>query len=122
MSGSPTNRKGSVRLACSNVIPFDRLVVGPAGVMLSADFAVVLPCRLSGLPAIARTVSPTARMRSNVLRIARAVKADGFFFMLFLWFWVVTTYLIQILEAKVELSVFADARPKHWRHRCDRRP
>src|SRR5712692_4776115 len=53
MSGSPRMTTGSFSIAWSNVIPFDRLVVGPRGagaVVVAAAFAFCLSAELREEP------------------------------------------------------------------------
>src|SRR2546430_15790003 len=64
MSGSPTRRSGSTRLACSKVIPFDRLVVGPARDAELDDALVPLEGTLAKLNIVRRTpAAQNARAR-----------------------------------------------------------
>src|SRR2546422_2181249 len=81
MSGSPTMRTGSFKLAWSKVIPFEKLVVG-----LSSDtglnavaFALGFPAKLN----IARRTPTEPRANANKLRgLKRPDLEVGFFFMM----------------------------------------
>src|SRR5260370_27717119 len=87
MSGSPTIRMGSFQFAWSNVIPFDRLVVGPPndGALDTFVLALERPFPpLEGIPAklyIARRTPTEQRAKATKTRGFKRPDLDvGFFF------------------------------------------